>query len=70
MAGFFGDLLGYIEIAFEFLLSLIESLLMAVTFITSSSVFNVAIVGLVPPIIGTCVTIVIAIGIAKFILGR
>lgn len=70
MKVFFAEVLGFCEVLFEFFVSFIESLLMAIRFLSGSGPFNLALIGLLPPIIGTCMTIVLAIGVAKFLLGR
>lgn len=70
MLKFFQEVWGLLETVFQFLVSFIESLLSALYFLMNSATFNVLIVGVVPTIIGTCVTIVIAVSIVKFLLGR
>lgn len=70
MLKFIKEILGFVGTAFEFFVSFVESLYMALKFIITSGPFNVLITSIVPTIIGTCMTIVIAIAIAKFLLGR
>lgn len=70
MLKFIKEIAGLFETVFEFFVSFVESLYMALKFIITSGPFNVLVTGMVPTIIGTCMTIVIAIAIAKFLLGR
>lgn len=70
MLNFFQEVAGFLETIWEFIISFIESLLMALGFIISSAPFNVVVAGMMPTIIGTSVTIVVGIAIAKFLLGR
>jgi len=70
MLNFFQEIIGFVETIFDFFVSFIESLLMALGFIISSAPFNVVVASMMPTIIGTSVTIVVGIAIAKFLLGR
>lgn len=70
MFDFFNQIIGYVETAFNFLLNFIESLITAVVFVTNSSTVVLGMAGFMPNIIGTCLVIVIAISIIKFLIGR
>lgn len=70
MFDFFNQIIGYVETAFDFLLNLIESLIMAVVFVSTSSGVVLSMSAFMPAIIGTCVVIVVAIAVVKFLIGR
>lgn len=70
MFDFFNQIIGYVETAFDFLLNLIESLIMAVVYVTTSSGVVLSMAQFMPAIIGTCVVITVAIAVIKFLIGR
>ena len=70
MFDFFNQIIGYVQTAFEFVLNLIESLIMAIVFVTSSSSVVISMSYFMPAIIGTCVVITVAIAVIKFLIGR
>lgn len=70
MFDFFNQIIGYVQTAFEFLLNLIESLIMAVVYVTTSSGVVLSMAQFMPAIIGTCVVITVAIAVVKFLIGR
>lgn len=70
MFDFFSKILGYVEVAFDYLLNLIDSLLMAVGFLATSSSFAFTLVSYMPPIIGTAIVVFLAIFLIKFLIGR
>ena len=70
MFDFFNQIIGYIQTAFDFLLNLIESLIMAVVFVSNSSAVVLSMSAFMPAIIGTCVVITVAIAVVKFLIGR
>lgn len=70
MFDFFDKLIGYVSVAFEFFLNLIESLLMAIGFMGTSVSFVGSIIMYMPSIIGTAVAIFLAIFVIKFLIGR
>lgn len=70
MFDFFSKILGYVEVAFDYLLNLIESLLMAVGFLAASTSFPFTLVSFMPPIIGTAIVVFLAIFVIKFLIGR
>ncbi|MBQ2858608.1 MAG: hypothetical protein IJA45_01805 [Oscillospiraceae bacterium] len=70
MFDFFNQIIGYVQTAFEFLLNLIESLIMAVVYVTTSSGVVLSMAQFMPAIIGTCVVITVAIAVIKFLIGR
>lgn len=70
MVDFINQIIGYVETAFDFLLNLIESLIMAVVFVSSSSGVVLSMASFMPAIIGTCVVITVAIAVVKFLIGR
>lgn len=70
MFDFFSKILGYVEVAFDYFLNLIESLVMALWFVGTSSSFPLTLVSFMPPIIGTAIVVFIAIFLIKFLIGR
>lgn len=70
MFDFGGKLLGYVQVAVEYLLNLVESLIMAVVYVTTSSGVVLSMARFMPAIIGTCVVITVAIAVVKFLIGR
>ena len=70
MLSFFQDILGYIRIVFDLLMNTVESLFLAFGFLSRSIQFTTMVSAYMPPIISGCVTIVVAIGVIKFIIGR
>lgn len=70
MFDFFNQIIGYIETAFNFLLNLIESTIMAAFFVSTSSGVVLSMSYYMPAIIGTCVVITVAIAVIKFLIGR
>lgn len=70
MFDFFSKILGFIETVFEFFINLVESLFMALEVLTKSIVFPLELSGLMPSIIGSAMAIVVALAVAKFIVGR
>ena len=70
MFKFFDQVLGFFETLFSFFLNFIESLLMALAVIAESIIYTPVLVGLVPAVVGSAVTIGIAIYVVKFIIGR
>lgn len=70
MFDFFSQMLGYVEVAFDYLVNLIESLLMAVGFLTSAAGFTTGLISYMPPIIGTAIVVFVAIFLIKFLIGR
>lgn len=65
-----GKILGFVEAAFEFFLNMIESLFQAIGFLVSSIPFITTIVPYMPPILGSCIVITLAIAVVKFLIGR
>ena len=49
---------------------MIESLLMAIGFLTSAGAFTSAMISFMPPIIGTSIAVFAAIFLIKFLIGR
>lgn len=70
MFDFFSKILGYLEVAWSYFINLIESLLMAIGFLTSAAGFSLQIVPYMPPIIGTAIVVFLAVFLIKFLVGR
>lgn len=70
MSQFFSSVWGVIQTLLDFVWSLVESLLTAITTIASAGVLAAILPSFVPTFIGASVTVVFAIGVVKFIIGR
>lgn len=70
MFDFFEKILGFVDAVWNYFVNLIDSLILAVVFLGSSSNFATAIIGFMPPIIGTAIVVFLAIYVIKFLIGR
>lgn len=70
MFDFFDQVIGFIETVFTFFLNMVQSLIQAITFMSNGVTFSLMMVGYMPAIIGTAITIFIAIYVLKFLIGR
>lgn len=70
MLDFFAKILGFVESAFEFFVNFCESLFSAIEVLIGSIAFPVVLSGYLPSILGSCVLMVTALAVAKFIVGR
>lgn len=70
MFDFMSTLLGWLQTLANFIINLVESLILAVFAITQSVSLPLALIGHVPMIIGASISIVVAVCVAKFIIGR
>lgn len=70
MFDFFDKVIGYIEMAFEFLFNVVESLFTFITLIPKAMTLPVHLIGYLPSIIGTAVLSVMSIGVIKLLAGR
>lgn len=61
---------GFFETIWQFLQNLINSLLTGIGILTATTGFPIAILRFVPAIIGASISIVVVIGVLKFLLGR
>lgn len=70
MFDFFAKVIGYIEMAFEFLVNVVESLFTFIAIIPQAMSLPLHLVGYLPTIVGTAVVSVLAIGVIKLLAGR
>lgn len=70
MFDFFSQVIGFIEVAWQYFMNLISSLIMAVGFLATSISFPLAIVSYMPAIIGTAIVVFMAIFVIRFLIGR
>ena len=70
MFDFFSQLFGYIEVAFNFLLNIVESTITLISTLPNAISTAVYLVGFLPSFIGSCVIAVIAVGVVKLMIGR
>ncbi len=70
MLEFFDQILGFFELAWEFLLNVIKSLGSAILFVSQISPLPLSLIGFMPTVLGTCITIVVGMAVIKFIVGR
>lgn len=68
MLDFFSTISGYFVTAWNMIVNLVESLLMAVNMVVYSTGFVVAMTYYVPPIIATGLIIFIAVFVVRFLL--
>lgn len=70
MFDFFGESLGFLSSIFQFILNTIESLIMAIHFVTSSVSYAGTLVAYMPSILGSCIVMFIGIYLVKFLINR
>lgn len=70
MFEFFDSLIGYIEVFFEYVSTIIGSLISFVTIIPQAISFPLGMVGFLPVLIGTSVLTVVGVSVIKLIVGR
>lgn len=70
MFDFFDSLIGYIEVVFEYISTIIGSLITFVTIIPQAISFPLSLIGLLPVLIGTSLLTVIGVSVIKLIIGR
>ena len=70
MFDFFEKVLGYIQSFFDYFVSFLESLITALNVLINSIAFPLQLSSMLPAVLGSCVVIVVAIAVAKFIAGR
>lgn len=70
MFDFFDKILGFIESAWQFVINIINSLVIALETLTQSVTLPLKLVAYVPGILGSAITIVVSLAIVKFIVGR
>lgn len=63
-------ILGFFEGIFNYLINVVDSLVLAFSVISEAFVLPMYLTGFVPGIIGAGMTITVALGILKFALGR
>lgn len=69
MMNFFNAILDFLQNAFLFLGNIINSTLNAVLLIGNLPTFITVLIGFVPPALGASLTVVLAVGIVKLVLG-
>lgn len=70
MFDFFDKVIGFIESLFQFVINIINSLIIAVETLTRAVTLPLELVAYLPGILGSAVTIVISLSIVKFLVGR
>lgn len=70
MFDFFNQLIGYIEVVFNYLYNTVTSFIMALGFLATSLSFPQAILGSLPPIIASSVLCVMAVYVIRFLIGK
>lgn len=69
MLNFFGSIVDFFQSIWSFLTNLVSSLLTALTLLQQLPLFTTSLLGLVPGVLGSCIAVVVAIGIVKLIVG-
>lgn len=70
MFDFIGTILGYFQTLANFLINLVESLVLAIVALINSVQLPITLIGHMPAIIGASISIVIALMVVKFLIGR
>lgn len=70
MFDFFGTILGWLQTLANFIVSLVESLILAIVALSASSSLPLTLVSFMPAILGASITIVVAVMVVKFLIGR
>lgn len=70
MLEFFDQIIGFIESVFQFLINIVESLILLIAVIPGAIALPLTLAGYLPGIIATAVMSIVAIGVAKLIVGR
>lgn len=70
MFDFFSKILGYVESFFEYFVDFLESLMTALGILISSIAVPLSLSSMLPTILSSAVIIVVALAVAKFIIGR
>lgn len=70
MFDFFSTVLGWFQTLANFIISLVESLILAIVALINSIQLPIILIGYMPAVIGASISIIIAIMVVKFLLGR
>lgn len=69
MVNFFRSVTDFFASIWTLLSNLLSSMFQAIQIVTQVPVAGVTLIPFVPAVLGTCITIVLAVGIVKLILG-
>ena len=70
MFAFFDQIIGYIELIWNFVLSFFKALGFAISALVSSITIPTTLIAYLPTFLGASVSIVIGVYLVKFLLGR
>ena len=70
MLSFLETIVNFFQMLWDFVYNLVNSLVTLLDVIAQSMVLPPYLIGMVPAVIGASITSVVAIGVAKLILGR
>lgn len=70
MFDFFDQVVGYIEVFFDYLSGIVAAFVNFLVLVPQSTSFALSLVGFMPSIIGTAIISVIGVSIIKLIVGR
>lgn len=70
MFDFFDQILGFIESVWQFVINIINSLVIALETLTTAVRLPLELVAYVPGILGSSIVVVVSLAIVKFIVGR
>lgn len=70
MFKFFDIIVDFFQRIFSFISNIVLALGTALTMIKSSVTLPLGLVGYVPAILGSCIVVVVAVAVVKFIIGR
>lgn len=70
MLNFFDSVIEFLQVAWNFIVNLIQSLLSAIFYVTQAVGVSTGILAYMPAFIAGCGLAVVAIGVIKFLIGR
>lgn len=70
MLNFFDSVISFFETIINMITQFFSSMFLALQFISSSVTYTALMGSYLPTVIGSCLIIVVALGVLKFILGR
>ena len=69
MMSFFQSIFEFIVAAFHYLINIVENIIQATMVVLALPSTVQSLVGYMPPLISTCATIILSVGIIKLIIG-
>ena len=70
MLDFITQILGYVEMLWSYFVNFLTTLLLFFDTVAGAMALPLGMIGYLPPMIGTAVTVVVSVSVVKLILGR